>query len=352
MGKIWCEVDKKIIMNNIKNIKENIPDKKFIAVLKANAYGLGIEGISEAIDNHIDMYAISSTEEYEKIRSEKDVLLMSPLCSIEDFEYARGKDNLVLSIDNIDMLKNIDKNWTYRVHICVDTSNHRVGVKAKHIDLLIAEIESGYKNVTIEGVYTHFHNCSNIKETTEQIDSFKGVYEWYKDKGYLFHCIASNVAINKELTRLCDFTNAFRIGNLLYGMAGNNLGYQKTYNFYSKVMQKHTIKKGEKIGFGASYHEANKDSLVGIISAGHSYGVGCVRESVDNPIKAFAKAVKYSKKGITYVKDISMNKQIDIIGNVNMNSLIIDITDMENIDIVKINLSPILADSAIEKRYI
>lgn len=352
MTKIWCEINKRNLEENILTIKKHIGDKKIISVLKANAYGLGAREVSSIIDKHTDMYAVSNTQEYESLNTSKDVLIMSPLCSIEDFDFAKNKSNLILSIDNENILKELDKNSKYRVHICVDTTNHRVGVSLGKLKSLIECIETKYKNIKIEGVYTHFHNCSNIEETKEQIISFKNTVTLLQKNDYIIHCIASSVACNKTLLEMCSFTNACRVGNMLYGFAGNKIGTKKVHNFYAKIIQKHEVKKGELIGFGASYEKAIDNMTVGIIEAGNFYGLGSVRESIENPLKAAAKSLKYNIKGISYVKTKEDKKEVNIIGFVNMNSLLIDITKTPYENIVELSMSPILADSSICKVYI
>lgn len=351
MSKIWCEINKNYLDSNIKKIKELALGKKIMAVLKSNAYGLGIEGVSEVIDSSIDMYAVSNIVEYEKIKTSKDVLIMSPLCSVEDFNYAKEKSNLILTIDNKDILSSIDKTIKYRVHICIDTTNHRIGIPVDVLPSLIEDIETNYSNIKIEGIYTHFHNCKNEEETIKQIMSFKSSIKEYQDRNYIIHCIASSIMVNKKLLDLCDFTNTIRIGNLIYGFAGINIGIKKTFAFKAKIIQKHAVIKGNLIGFGASYHKAEKDTTIGIIEAGHYYGVGCVREMVDNPIKSSMKSIRDNIKGIYYTYD-EKGKGVNIVGRVNMNSIILDITENPNLDIVKLNISPILADGCIEKKYI
>lgn len=345
MSKIYCEVNKKTMLNNIDIIKNKVPGKKLIAVLKSNAYGLGIEGVSDTIDKQVDMYAVSSISEYEKLRTKKDVLLMSPLCSLEDFEYAKNKENIILSIDNVDILNNLNTNDKYRVHLCVDTGNHRVGLRKYELDDVIIRIASEYTNISIEGIYTHFHNCKDKKETLKQINAFKDICDKYKAQKFTTHCIASSVFLNNELLKSCDFTNAIRVGNVLYGMSGTSAGLKKCYTFKAKILQKHIVKENELVGFGASYHSVKKDTVVGIIEAGHIHGLGCIREKIENPVKSTLKSVKNNIKGINYIQDIS------IIGAVNMNSLILDITNCRDLDEVVLNISPIIADTSIKKIY-
>ena len=61
--KTWLEINLDAIYENVKSIKE-ICKKKFIAVLKADAYGCGDIQVAQAcLDGGADMIAVSSLDE-------------------------------------------------------------------------------------------------------------------------------------------------------------------------------------------------------------------------------------------------------------------------------------------------
>lgn len=347
MNKIWCEVDKSTLKQNIQNIKKIIPNKKVIAVLKANAYGLGAKGVANVISKDVDMFAVSNLNEYKSLNTEKDVLLMSPLCSIDDFEC--NNKNLILSISNENTIDKIDKKIPYRVHLFVDTESYRMGIPISRLDCVINKIKSEFPLIAIEGIYTHFHNCSDENSTMQQILSFKNATYKYKDK-LMIHCLASSSILNKQLREACNFTSAYRVGNLLYGFMGKNMCMKPCYKFKARVLHIESVKKDEFVGFGANYYKMKKDTIVGIIEAGSFYNVGCSRDSNKNIFIDTAKSIKQSIKRPTYVSH--KGKKIDIIGNINMNSTVIDLTHNPNINVVNLHMSPVLADSSIEKIYI
>ncbi|NCB33013.1 MAG: alanine racemase, partial [Erysipelotrichia bacterium] len=67
----WMEVNLDAIMDNVRNIKK-ICGKKFIAVLKADAYGCGDIQVTQAVlQAGADMLAVSSLDEAMMLRNEK-----------------------------------------------------------------------------------------------------------------------------------------------------------------------------------------------------------------------------------------------------------------------------------------
>ena len=53
MKNFWCEVNLDILADNINIIRKN-SDKKLIAVVKSDAYGLGTGPITEFLDDKVE----------------------------------------------------------------------------------------------------------------------------------------------------------------------------------------------------------------------------------------------------------------------------------------------------------
>ena len=68
--RIWAEVDLDAIAGNVKNLKAHIsPTAKMMAVVKADAYGHGVEHVSRTLEeNGVDCFAVSSLSEAAQLR--------------------------------------------------------------------------------------------------------------------------------------------------------------------------------------------------------------------------------------------------------------------------------------------
>ena len=347
MKTLWCEINTNILLSNLNKVKDIVGDKKIISVLKSNAYGLGISELSSKIDSLIDMYAVNTYDEYLSINSSKDVLIMAPTCSKKDFEHAN--ENLVLTIDSLDLLNSLDKNTIARVHLFIDTNNHRMGIPVKDVSVIIDKIDKEYKNIKIEGLYTHFHECNNVDKTLCQIKSFEALSSQYSNRNFLIHCLSSSSIVNPKLFYACSFTNSCRVGNLIYGFGPASLGFEKCFNYYANIIHKEKVSKGDFIGFGSSYNKAPKDMLIGVIGVGSYHGLG-VQRSVCGISLNFAKRLYR----LICPPNIAVynNRAIKVVGQVNMNTTILDLTENPEINCVQVNLSPVLSDSSIPKKYI
>lgn len=343
----WCEVYLNKLEDNIDKIKNIIGEKKLIGVVKGDAYGLGIADISTFLENKVDIIAVADMEEANKITREKDVLILSPLCQEECFK--SNRDNLIMSIDNEEILQKISKEDKHRVHIYIDTGMNRMGIKPDRLDWMLENIEKNYKNIKVEGLYTHLHKAFDEEYTLKQIQRFKDVTLKYKDKIDIIHCAASSAIINEKLMNAADFTTGVRAGNVMYGYIGQNKGMKKVFDYFAKAVSVYDVKNGDTVGYGAKY-KASKDMTVGILPVGNVQGLGVTREVHKNVVydvvRAFIRAFK--ERPIIF----NENRAVEVLGKPNMNVTIIDFENYNKDDKFKLEMSPIISNSLVEKRYI
>lgn len=345
--KFWCEVYLNRLENNINILKNIVDKKKIIGVVKGDAYGLGLESIARFLEDKVDIIAVADIEEANKVSKEKDVLILSPLCQEECF--MSNRKNLILSLDNTKILKSINLEEEYRVHIYVDTGMNRMGIKLSELDQVIANIENNYKNITIEGIYTHLHKTADENYTLGQIDKFKKATEKYKGKIENIHCLASGGIINDKLREAANFTTAVRAGNVLYGYIGLGKGIKKIFDYYAKAVSVYEVKANETIGYGATY-KAHKDMTIGILPVGNVQGLGVTREIHKNVLYDVMRAfVRSFKERPIIFKD---GKPVHVLGKPNMNVTIVDFTSFNKDDKFKLEMSPIISNSLVEKIYV
>lgn len=343
----WCEVYLNRLENNIKKIKEITENKKIIGVIKGDAYGLGLANIASFIEDKVDIIAVADIEEANKVSDEKDVLILSPLCQENCF--ANNRENLILSIDNKEILNSINKEEEYRVHIYLDTGMNRMGIKPNELDNFIVKLRKEYSNIKIEGLYTHLHKAADEEYTLKQIKVFKNAAEKYKNEIPTIHCLASSGIINDKLRQAAEFTTAARAGNILYGYIGAGKGLQQIFNYYAKAVSTYPVKSGQTVGYGAKF-KATKNMTVGILPVGNVHGLGVTREIRKNVfydvVRAFVRAFK--DRPIIY----TAGKPVQVLGKPNMNVTIINLENYDKNTKFKLEMSPIISNSLVEKRYI
>jgi len=123
------EIKTKDLENNIVKLQKRAGDRKIIAVVKGNGYGLGLENFVEILLEHgINYLAVSSVEEAIELADKKmnaTILCLEATSIEEEIQLLLDKD-VVVTIGNIDTAKKVNEiaknmNKKAHVHLKIDT---------------------------------------------------------------------------------------------------------------------------------------------------------------------------------------------------------------------------------------
>lgn len=338
--KLYIEVNKKNIENNIKNLLEVIDYKYNIGVVKGNFYGHG-SGIVDVMEKSgINYFAVSNLDEALSLRSKTDkpILILEPI----DYNYfdLAYSNNIALTIssknyyDNVKTYKN-----EIKVHLKLDSGLNRLGIKDKEeVDYIINDIKS--RNLYLEGIFTHFATSGILdKQYDNQVEKFKYLTRDIDlSKIDIIHIDRSATALaHKKL----DFVNGVRLGISMYGF--NPIPYIPN-TFMNKIrgIKRNYIKKKLNISHTNEYVDLNlkeafklKTGIIEIkyVNKGEYIGYGTKVKATDN--------MKIAIIDVGYMDGISKkrsNSKVQIkdniyhfIGDIGMTMSIIKID--ENVDI-------------------
>lgn len=151
-ARVWTEVDPDAIRWNAEFVKRHT-GAELIAVVKANAYGHGVENAVPILREVADLFAVANVGEAAEVRGlapEKDILLLSP-CLPEERAAAVQLD-CIATVSSAREAGDFGK--SARVSLKVDMGMGRIGVW--HTQAL-GEIESimSAANVELHSVATH-----------------------------------------------------------------------------------------------------------------------------------------------------------------------------------------------------
>lgn len=293
--------------NKIKNIIT--PPSGVICVVKADAYGHGIEHCAAALyETGARKFAVATLTEAVELRNligdEADILIMGYTpCKYAD---VLSCYNIVQTIYSPDYAIELNKYALnpIRVHIKVNTGMHRLGFDSAEDIKSIKQLNK----LIYEGIYTHFA-CSDEPLNTMTMNQYKKFTDIIGKCGIDFkirHAANSGAILNFPETHL----NAVRAGIILYGLNGNpndtNI-MKPVLTLVSTVSHIHNVRKGDTIGYGATF-TAPHDMKIITISIGYADG--------------FIRA--YNKGKITV-----NGKLLSVTGRICMDQFMADATDLD-----------------------
>ena len=279
-ARCWAEVDLDRVRKNYESALRHLkPGVKLIAVLKANAYGLGAARIARFLRGEGQaFFAVASFNEAKEVRAavpDCDVLILG-LAGGGQLEKAIA-DGLILTVFSeqyaravIDAARRAGK--AARVHVKVETGLHRLGLMPEEAaDVAALLHESG--SVSVEGVFTHLA-LRDRESDRRQLDRLAFVRGELDRRGLpagMVHALDSIGMVRYPEDQL----DAVRTGAWLYGVCPR--GYdrpdesQLALTVKARVAQLHRVPAGECLGYDET-HPLSRDSLVATVSAGYMDG--------------------------------------------------------------------------------
>lgn len=269
----WAEVDCDAIEYNVQWFKQHT-SHQLIAVLKANAYGHGDFPVAlTAMQAGACMVAVSSLDEALNLRKQgfNDQILILGFVRPCDLAYAK-KYQITCTI--------VSKEWAneacqyddlegLKLHLKVDSGMNRIGIKSVSEAQEILSLFSR-KKINVEGIFTHYACADEDLEYCEyQRHIFHEILEGCSHSFKYIHCenTAALIQFNDERC------NTSRLGLGMFGISplANELPLKPAFSLFSKLTCVKQIKKGEKVGYGATY-TAHDDCFIGTLSIGYADG--------------------------------------------------------------------------------
>lgn len=311
-------VDISAIKYNLEQIQKDIGNEiEIMPVLKSDAYGVGVDVVSKAIQNY-NIVAVANVAEainLQRYYRNKIFIMYQP--SIEDIPSICNQNFEISISNNMTFLKALNEqaNKPVKVHINVETGSGILGVHLNDLKKFCKEVKE-LENIIVNGIFMHY-SCSesldenDIEFSNQQSIDFKkaiDIAETELGKIKYKHAGCSSATFAQPTTR----HNLVRMGLLIYGY-GNQphlTGYidiKPSLRFTTKIIQVEEFSKGSYFGYGRTY-KAERDIRVATVAAGYAEGIHR----------------KMSNTGSLIVN----GQRAPIIGRVCMNLTMIDVTDI------------------------
>lgn len=327
------------LKGNINFLRKKIgSDVRISSVVKANAYGHGIEVyVPMAEKCGIDHFAVASSFEAEEVLSackpETNIMIMGILYD-QDIPWAieNGIEFYVFNYDRLPLVLELarDKDMHAKVHLEVETGANRTGLPKKEFEKSLTFLKRNAKHIDFVGLCSHFGgaetfaNDFKIQKQLRRFKEFQAICKKRKFEPQYYHIASSAAALSFEESRF----NMVRIGVAQYGFwpspdvyyhhlneTGNRnggKGMRRIFTWKTDVMDVRDVDEGEFIGYGTAY-QATQDMKIAVLPLGYSNG--------------YPRGL--SNRGFVLIK----GKKAPITGLVNMNLFMVDISHIPGVEV-------------------
>ena len=319
----WIEVDRTALLHNISEVGRLTKGRPILAVIKNNAYGLGLTLAAKILERlpEIHGFAVVKLEAAIVLR---EAGIKKPIHLMARFSQSAAKDianqNIQPSIIDEDALTFINPmakifGGSVPVQVYLDTGMSRMGISYRRAMPLLKKIVNNGK-VSFQGVFMGFTEEPDFDK--EQLKRFLSIVNKSNKAGIQLGTVhaASSSAV-------FDFPDAHldmvRPGMALYGGYPNDpekqsqLGTLKsTINLKARVVRVQKLRKGDSVSYGRNYI-ADKPTWVATIPVGHTDG--------------------FPRKAVEGAKVLIGNKTYPVIGAVSASHSIVEVGNKKSVQV-------------------
>lgn len=317
----------------LRAVRENSPDARIIAVVKAEAYGHGSPAcVSALIDEGCRFFAVSCIDEAvavrnicDRLHSDAEILILG--YTQPSLVSHLSRYNIIQTLLSEDYAQSLNTaaqsaGVTVRAHIAVDTGMNRIGFAAHSEEEITATAAAiarvhRFQSLSPEGMFTHYARADEIPfgegdaQTTLQASRYAALCRLLEEREIRipFHHSCNSAA---TVRRPQDHQNGVRVGILLFGASPSehvSIPLRPVLRLKTVISHLHKLLPGEGVSYGGSYR-AESDRLIATVPIGYADG--------------FLRA--YSGASVTVHTD-SGDRRAPIVGRICMDQCMIDVTD-------------------------
>lgn len=303
------KVDLDALLYNYRHLKCYYK-KNIIAVIKDDAYGLGLIEVANTLkDDETIIFAVSSLDDAKKLRNNNvynSILYLNVFDETDLMEIE--KYNITAIVQSYNQLVQL-KNKRIPFHLKFNTGMNRLGIYQYEENEVINEVNKNKDKYLLKGIMTHIADDDKYHECYYR---FKQIVERVKYDNLIIHCFASG-SLNLYFENICNYV---RVGIKLYGIGDRHMFLHNVVSLFSPILQIKKIKEKEKVGYDYAY-ETKQNGYLYILPIGYGQGWGTFASSIGYSNNNYLRqAGKISMDYSTYFSNklLDSNQEIELLG--------------------------------------
>lgn len=309
------QINPEALRANLKRVEALAPGKAVIAMVKANAYGCGIEAVAPTLSQSVSAFGVACLEEAMQVRAlgiDREIILFQGI--FQPSELTRVAELQLTVVINqpqqLQWLLDTALARPIKVWVKVNTGMNRLGFHPDEVADVLGALKACAWVQPQLSLMSHFACADEAAHplNQQQIQAFANLMH--------LDFAQFSMANSAGIIHFPDCPGqVVRPGLMLYGsspiaeQSAASLGLKPVLSFLSALSAVHSLPAGQCIGYGAT-HCLQRPSKIGIVAAG--YGDGYPRH-----VRAGAA--------------VWINGQLaPLIGRVSMDTLAVDLTDCQD----------------------
>lgn len=317
---IHAVVHQQALRHNLAVVRRSVPNSQVFAVVKANAYGHGIERVYPAF-NSADGFALLDLEEAKRIRAlgwTGPILLLEGVFSLQDL-FDCAALNLSMSVHSakqVEWLCQFPHAAQFDLYLKMNSGMNRLGFRPEEYRAIWQQLNdlSCVKSITH---MMHFSDADSQRLGREGIDYQLEIFEQAVAGLPGARTLSNSAAILRHPERIQS--DQVRAGILLYGSSPDfpshsieDWDLQPSMSLRSEIIATQNLSPEETVGYG-SHFTAEQEMRIGIVACGYADG--------------------YQRITATGTPVLVNGQRSQIIGRVSMDMLAVDLTQIANAEI-------------------
>ncbi|MBQ9063135.1 MAG: alanine racemase [Eubacterium sp.] len=323
----YAEISIRNIRHNLMQARSRIPaDTKLLVVLKANAYGHGVETIAQNLQDIADYYAVATVNEALELREDGITLPILILGYASPKEYpALICHNITATIyreEDAELLSQtaVRLGMDAHVHAAADTGMTRIGFRTDEAGADAIASIAHLPGIRLEGLFTHF-SCADQQDQTytmQQIARYENLVRLLQEREITIP--VRHVCNSAGIMQLDDWRyEMVRAGIITYGIypsedvTKENLDLRPALSWFAHVIHVQEVPAGIGVSYGATYITERPVTRIATISAGYADG--------------YPRAL--SSRGSVLIR----GRRAPILGRVCMDQMMVDVTEIPDVQV-------------------
>ncbi|MGA9571694.1 MAG: alanine racemase [Candidatus Acidiferrales bacterium] len=326
---VWAEISLQAILHNLRAIRKQVgSQRKILAVVKSNAYGLGAVPVAKALQKAgTEWFGVTCANEGVELREagiRKRILILTGFWPGEEKRLIQN--NLTPTVTRVDDLGHLERSAKaaggksrVRFHLKINTGMNRLGIAANEVDSF-ARALAECQHIELEGTFTHFASAEDF--TAQQTDDQERVFLACLDRLRALG-VSPGIVHMANSGAICARPNTWadmvRPGAILYGYYQSfdppqkkqevmgQVALQPCLSLRARIISLRNVPVGEGVGYAARF-VTKRPSRIAVINAGYADGVVRAR----------------TNRGWALVR----GKRVPLVGTISMDLTTLDLTDV------------------------